>query len=200
MDFTLCYFINFQISDPSVTDIWAIEAYVLTLINNMQLYILQIPKPDAYIYYLSHNHMHRLYIRRYAWSKAPDGLIYGTNTTQRVKSHPGLVKHWIKAALSLSDGTASKDNPTYLWGTLSRIQVHCFFLFLLLLLKALFLIFKGNLAHFVLQNWLGLSHDLYKVLQSNTTLTLDEVWSVWVWDHKCSQLTVWLCRQEVWEM
>ena len=114
----------------------------------MQLYILQIPKPDAYIVF------HKLTCTYCTCASIRGQTAWVSSTVQiypkGLKSHQRLVKHWIRAELSLSEKTASEDNPTDSWRTLSRIQVHCFiFILLFVLFKSIVPDFKGNHAAFL---------------------------------------------------
>lgn len=148
-------------------------------IATMQLYILQIPKPDAYIIF------HTLTRTHCTCASIPGQTAWVSSTVQiypkGLKSHQRLVKHWIRAELSLSEKTASEDNPTDSWRTLSRIQVRCFiFILLFVLFKSIVPDFKGNRAAFLVSlTDSGLLCDdgriFSKYCKSSSALTLDEM-------------------------
>lgn len=102
--------------------------------------------------------------------------------------------------LCLSEKTASEENPTDSWGTLSRIQVRCFFLFsYLLFFESVLPCLKGIMLILFSLTDSGCCVMMDKVLQSKSMLTLDEIKYVRLGLPSVHSLQYGLRIQEIWE-
>lgn len=153
--------------------------------------------------------MHILYMRLYVWSQAADimGLTYGTNNSRDWNPIKDLLNTESKLCYLCLRAQPERIIPQIhevRWAE-SKFAVSFYFTFMfcfVLFFSKHHSWFKGIMRFcYLYLIWVveWQRTDLFPKYYNLTPCWHWMTWRTWVWDYKCSQLTVWLCRPEIWE-